>query len=85
MTIPMAALLEGTRVRVRRGNLPQDPSVLGRDGVVVSATEYRDEAVGVVLDGESAQRFFTPGELEVVAAVPLPPEREAAKLLRALP
>jgi hypothetical protein len=39
----------------------------------------------VVLDGESAQRFFTPGELEVVAAVPLPPEREAAKLLRALP
>jgi hypothetical protein len=85
MAIPMAALPEGTRVKVKRGHLPQDPAALGRSGVVVSATEYRDEAVGVVLDGESTTRYFTPGELEVVEAVPLPPEREAAKQLRALP
>jgi hypothetical protein len=85
MAIPMAALPAGTRVRVQRAQLPQDPQVLGRTGVVVTASEYRDEALGVVLDGESALRYFTPGELEVVTAVPLPLEREQAKLLRALP
>jgi hypothetical protein len=85
MAIPIASLPEGTRVRIRRGSLPQDPSVLGRSGVVVSATEYRDQSLGVVLDGESALRYFTPGELEVVAELPLPPERETAKGLRALP
>ncbi|HSJ25503.1 MAG TPA: hypothetical protein VK929_12575 [Longimicrobiales bacterium] len=85
MAIPMAALPEGTRVKVRRSLTPQDPAVLGREGVVVAASEYRDQALGVVLDGESTLRYFTPGELEVVASVPLPPERESAKKLRALP
>jgi hypothetical protein len=85
MAIPIATLPEGTRVKIRRGNLPQDPAVLGRTGVVVVATEYRDNAAGVVLDGESALRYFMPGELEVVATPALPPERETAKQLRALP
>lgn len=85
MAIPMAALPEGTRVKVRRSLTPQDPAVLGREGVVVTASEYRDQALGVVLDGESGLRYFTPGELAVVASVPLPPERESAKQLRALP
>lgn len=85
MGIPMPVLQEGTRVKIRRGTLPQDPAVIGRAGVVVTATEYRDNAAGVVLDGESAVRYFTPGELEVVAELPLPPERESAKKLRALP
>jgi hypothetical protein len=85
MAIPIASLPEGTRVRVQRSNLPQDPAIVGRTGVVVSATEYRDEAVGVVLDGESALRYFTPGELVVVSAVPPAPEREIAKRLSALP
>jgi hypothetical protein len=85
MAIPMAALPEGTRVRIRRALTPQDPAVLGRTGVVVTASEYRDRALGVVLDGESAQRYFTPGELEVVTVVPLAPERVSAKRLSALP
>jgi hypothetical protein len=85
MAIPMAALPEGTRVKIRRAQAPQDPAVLGRTGMVVVASEYRDQALGVVLDGESGLRYFSPGELEVVTAVPLPPERESAKLLRALP
>jgi hypothetical protein len=85
MAIPIAALPEGTRVKVRRSLAPLDPAVSGRTGVVVRASEYRDHALGVVLDGESALRYFTPGELEVVAAVPLPPERESARLLSALP
>jgi hypothetical protein len=85
MAIRMAVLPEGTRVRIRRGALPQEPAVTGRTGVVVSATEYRDNAAGIVLDGESTIRYFMPGEIEVVTAVPLPPERESAKQLRALP
>ena len=85
MTIRIPVLPEGTRVKIKRGALPQDPALLGRGGVVVSASEYRDNSAGVVLDGESAIRWFTPGELEVTAAVPLPPERQSAKQLRALP
>jgi hypothetical protein len=85
MAIPMPVLPEGTRVRIRRGQLPQEPGVTGRMGVVITATEYRDNAAGVVLDGESAVRYFMPGELEVITAVPLPPERQGAKQLRALP
>jgi hypothetical protein len=52
---------------------------------VVNASEYRNQALGVVLDGDSATRYFTPGELEVVEQLPLPPERETAKGRRALP
>jgi hypothetical protein len=85
MSVPIAILPEGTRVKVRRGSMPQDPAVLGRTGVVVAASEYRDAALGVVLDGESATRYFTPGELEVVAQPALAPERETAKLRSALP
>ena len=85
MSVPIAVLPEGTRVRIRRGSLPQDPAVSGRTGVVVNASEYRDQALGVVLDGESVTRYFTPGELEVVEQLPLPPERETAKGRRALP
>ncbi|MGH7449111.1 MAG: hypothetical protein ACRELT_16180 [Longimicrobiales bacterium] len=72
-------------MKVRRASLPQDPAVSGRTGVVVMASEYRNNALGVVLDGESATRYFTPGELEVVTLMPLPPERESAKGRRALP
>jgi hypothetical protein len=85
MSIPIAILPEGTRVKIRRGAMPQDPAVLGRTGVVLAASEYRDQALGVVLDGESATRYFTPGELEVVAQPALAPERETAKLRSALP
>jgi hypothetical protein len=85
MAIPMAILPEGTRVRVRRGALPQDPALLGRTGTVVAASEYRDNAVGVVLDGDAAERWFMPGELEVVTEVALAPERESAKRRPALP
>ena len=85
MTVPIAVLPEGTRVKVRRGAAPQDPAVTGRTGVVAVATEYRNQALGVVLDGESAIRWFTPGELEVVMQLAFAPERERAKQLRALP
>ncbi|HUF50074.1 MAG TPA: hypothetical protein VMN60_04540 [Longimicrobiales bacterium] len=85
MSVPIAALPEGTRVKVRRAALPQDPAVIGRTGVVLAASEYRDSALGVVLDGDRGVHYFTPGELEVVSQPALPPEREQAKQRRALP
>jgi hypothetical protein len=85
MAIRMAALPEGTRVRVQRSTLPQDPVLIGRTGTVVIATEYRDNALGVVIDGEQSPRWFMPHELEVVMEVALPPERESAKRRPALP
>ena len=85
MAIPFAALPPGTRVRVKQGEFPQDPALRGRDGIVVEASDYRTRSLGVVLDGESEVRMFNPGELEVTESLPLPPERETAKRLRALP
>jgi hypothetical protein len=85
MAIPIPLLPEGTRIRVRRSTLPQDPAVTGRQGVVVLASEYTPHMLAVVLDGESAARQFVPGELEVVERLELPPERQQAKRLRALP
>lgn len=85
MAIRIAPLPEGTRVRVRQAGLPQEPGMIGRLGTVVSASEYMAHEVGVVLDDENAQRWFTPDELEVTEAMPPVPERLEAKRRRALP
>lgn len=85
MAIPIAALPEGTRVKVIPGPFPQDPALIGRTGTVVSASEYQTQSVGVVLDGESAPVFFSRRELEVLSEPLRLPEREAAKQRRALP
>ena len=86
MSIRIAPLPEGTRVKVVRGDLPQDPATAGKPGVVVATSEYRDNAVGILLDGESQFRWFRPSELETTKDVPLiPPERLAAKQIKSLP
>ncbi len=86
MSIRIAPLPEGTRVRVIQGDLPQDPAAMGREGVVVATSEYRSNAVGVLLDGESQSRWFRPAELETTKDVPLiPAERQAAKEIKSLP
>ena len=86
MSIRIAPLPEGTRVKVIRGDLPQDPRTTDRAGVVVATSEYRDNAVGVLLDGETQFRWFRPAELETTKDVPLiPPERHAAKQIKSLP
>lgn len=86
MTIRIAPLPEGTRVKVVAGDLPQDPATKGRSGVVVSTSEYRDNMVGVVLDGDTQFRWFRPAEIETTKDVPLiPPERYAAKQIKSLP
>ena len=85
MAISIPLIPEGTRVKVKRARVPQDPALTGRAGTVVIANEYRPQAIAVALDGEQSIRFFLPEELEVTKELPLPPEREEAKLRRALP
>ena len=72
-------------VRVRRGALPLDPSVIGRTGTVADTSEYRAQSYGVILDDEVEIRYFAPDELEVIEERALPPDRLAAKQRRALP
>jgi len=85
MAIQSAALPEGARVRVIQGPYPQDATLTGRQGVVLAASDYETQTLGVVLNGESVPRYFARAELEVVQEPQLPPEREAAKRRRALP
>jgi hypothetical protein len=85
MAVPVVTMPEGTRVKVVRGSFPQDPSLTGRSGTVVSVSEYTTQSTGVVLDGEATPRFFAPTELEAQSEPARLPEREAAKQRRALP
>ncbi len=64
MTVPAAVHPQGSRVRVRRGRLPMDPTLVGRAGTVVELSDYRWNRSGVVLDGEDTVREFKDDELE---------------------
>jgi hypothetical protein len=64
--IRASRLPQGTRVRVRRGRYPLDPSVIGRTGLVVETDDYRPDRYGVVLDEETGQREFNEDELEAL-------------------
>ncbi len=85
MTVPIAIIPMGARVRVRRGHLPADAAVVGRTGTVVEASEYNPARYGVALDGEPQVRVFALNELEILHYEALPPERQQAKQRRALP
>ena len=85
MTIRIAPLPEGSRVQVMRSDWPQDPVVTGKAGTVVSASEYRHNQVGVLINGEAAVRYFMPTELKVTAEPLAVGERELAKERKPLP
>jgi len=85
MAVTGALIPQGTRVRIQRGMLPLDPAVIGRVGTVVDSSEYRAHCYGVALDGDQEVRYFAVDEVEVVEVPALPPDREAARQLRALP
>jgi len=85
MAVVGALIPEGSRVRIRRGELPLDPAAIGRMGTVVGASEYSAHRYTVILDGEQEPRVFAPSELERVDDYVLPPDREAARNKRALP
>ena len=65
---------QGTRVRVRRGRYPLDPSLIGRTGLIVENDEYRPHRYGVVLYGETEQLELHEDELEPLVD-PKPAER----------
>ena len=85
MAVDIPRVPEGTRVRVKPSSLPLEAGVEGRTGIVVVASEYNAKRLGVTLDGEERVRVFLTDELEVVQELPLPPERQVAKLRPALP
>ena len=85
MAIPWAKVPEGTRVRIKQSNFPLEPAMRGRTGVVISASEYQTQSIGVALDDSTEVRYFSPSELEVTHVAALPPDREAAKHRRSLP
>jgi len=85
MAIRIAPLPEGARVEVVKAEWPQDPVVTGRAGTVVSASEYRHNQVGVLIDGEAVVRYFMRAELKLVAEPLMLAERELAKERKPLP
>jgi hypothetical protein len=86
MAIRIAPLPQGTRVRIRRATVPQDPAITGRTGTVVATSEYNAHELGVVLDHDPTLRFFLPDELEIIdVPPPLLTDRLAARHRRALP
>ena len=57
---------QGTRIRVRRGQFPMDPQLIGRTGLIVETDDYRPQRYGVVLDEETEVREFNEDEIEPV-------------------
>jgi hypothetical protein len=53
----------GTRVRVQRGRVPIDPTLLGREGLVLRNDPSVPSKVGVQLDGETHIHTFNQDEL----------------------
>lgn len=64
MSITERSLLEqGTRVKIRRAEMPLESDMVGRTGMVVDSDPYRPNRYGVILDGEVQVRYFAPNEL----------------------
>lgn len=85
-TTEFSILQTGTRVKVVRGSMPLEEAVLGREGLVVDASQYRAHRYGVILDGEARVRYFAAAELEAGDTPRLEGEdRQAAKRRLARP
>jgi len=78
-------LQEGTRVKVRRADMPLESGVVGRTGMVVDSDRYRPQRYGVILDGETQVRYFAPNELEHSEQPLVEPDAAAAKKRLARP
>jgi hypothetical protein len=81
MSITESSVIQpGSRVRVRRGEYPADPALVGREGVVVVNSPYQAHKVEVALDGEPEIRVFAPAELDLLSEPELlPADRQAAR------
>jgi hypothetical protein len=81
MSITESSVIQpGSRVRVRRGQYPADPALVGREGLVVVNSPYQPHRVEVALDGDAGIRIFSPAELELLSEPEmLPVDRQAAR------
>lgn len=59
---------QGTRVRVKRGAYPIDPTLVGREGMVVHLHRNVPVRYGVELDGEDSLRSMDESELEPITS-----------------
>lgn len=79
----LSMLPHGTRVKVKRGNFPTDPELVGRTGVVVEHSPYYPHKIEVSLDGDPRVHTFAPDEIEVVSEPEeldaLPEDRKEAR------
>jgi hypothetical protein len=81
-----SVIQQGTRVRVRRGILPADATLVGREGTVVLNSQYQPHKVEVSLDGDPEIRVFAPEELDLLLKpLALTPDRQAARKRLARP
>jgi hypothetical protein len=79
MSITESSIIQaGTRVSIRRGAFPSDPSLLGRHGTVVLSSQYDPRMVEVSLDGDAEIRTFAASELELLEGPDLLPREKAA-------
>lgn len=62
--VTIQLLPQGTRVTIRRGRFPMDPSLEGRTGMILHRARESGSRYGVQLDGESRVRVFTEDEVE---------------------
>jgi hypothetical protein len=87
MSVTESSVIQtGTRVRVRRGDVPVDTTLPGREGVVLVHSPYSPSRVEVSLDGESEIQVFMPSELELLSGPEaLPPDQQAARKRLARP
>ena len=85
MGIALPPFPQGTRVRIRRADLPIEPDLVNREGVVVRATPYEPARAGVQLDGESDVRYFGADELVEIERPSVHPGRDDARKRLARP
>ncbi len=85
MSIAIPLFPEGTRVEVRRGDVPLDPELLGRVGTVIEASPYAINSYGVMLDGDEEIHYFSYSELKVTEQPAIAPARKEARSRLARP
>lgn len=78
MAVAIPLVPPGARVKVKRGTLPIEASLIGRTGTVVGTTEYDPTHVDVAMDVTGEIRDFSPRELETLEPFELTADQQRA-------
>lgn len=79
MSVAIPLFPEGTRVEIRRGDVPLDPDLIGRVGTVIRASPYAINSYGVMLDGNDELHYFSYSELRATEQPAVAPARTEAR------